>query len=86
MDYWSLFVAFMGNDMEKFNANCRAKISTLTRVETIEDANNYIGYAFIWEKTPEGFQFWQSKQAEWRRFLLNPTKLHKLLAGIDHEN
>lgn len=71
MDYWSLFVAFMGSDMEKFNANYDRRKLTYHL--------DYIAHAFVWERTPEGHNFWQSKQRQWREFAQNPTKLHKFL-------
>jgi hypothetical protein len=75
MDYWSLFVAFMGSDMEKFNAN-------YVRRE-LKVPQDYIGHAFVWAGSPEGHEFWYEKQKQWRAFVQNPTKLHKLLAGIE---
>ncbi len=78
MDYWSLFVAFMGSDMEKFTARHDGA--------ALHIPLDYIAHAFVWQHTPEGHKFWANKQKEWREFAKNPTKLHKLLAGIDHGN
>lgn len=75
MDYWSLFVAFMGSDMEKFNASYNKS--------ALDHHLDYIAHAFVWERSPEGHVFWENKQRAWRGFIKNPTKLHKLLAGIE---
>lgn len=74
MDYWSLFVAFMGSDMEKFNGN-----SPLVA----ESPDKYISASFSWSDSTEGRDFWYNKSNQWKELIQNPTKLHKLLAGIE---
>jgi hypothetical protein len=78
MDYWNMFEAFMGEDLEKYLRSANVEL-------TVQDApNTYLTNAFDWLGSPEGHGFWLDKNIKWNRVYCNPTKLHKLLAGVDH--
>ena len=46
----------------------------------------FVSVAFLWHNTPEQSEFWYTIDNRWRGFLESPTKLHRLLKGIENEN